>query len=305
MQVKLGKFSFTLPGDWRDTSSYTYKAKDKKVALTISFGKTREAISLEDLVAQRRQHLSETMGDEIEFISQEPGKVAALASVNLSFSFGDQDKKYLEQWATAYYGDNKYVALSYVGPLEDESLAADFERIVNTCMPSSQAEPTEVDDGYIWRQAHILRMQVPESLVPPRNYTYVSTDGSLKLKASLYNPGDNWPNTSVADEAARDLRFGGTRGETQEEQYSDLVIEKIDYVFQGGDPLEPVSHKAHRAHAAGFGARLFLSIKGFESQSSQIDSVWQQIVASLIEQSNPSAATPPPADEDNNQGEPS
>ena len=69
MLVKLGDFAFTLPENWRDTSSYTHKSKQQQVALTVSFGKTRDAISLEKFVTQRRQELSDTMGDKIEFLS--------------------------------------------------------------------------------------------------------------------------------------------------------------------------------------------------------------------------------------------
>ena len=67
-----------------------------------------------------------------------------------------------------------------------------------------------------------------------------------------------------------------------------LWKKQIDYVFQGGDPIEPTQYRAHRAHqaqTAGFGGRLFLYLKGHASQTSQIDAVWLQLMSHLIEHS--------------------
>ena len=285
MRVKLGDFSFTLPDSWRDTSSYTYKSKQKNIALTVSFGKSRGDTSLDALVAERRAELTDAMGDEIEFLSQQKGKIATLPAKYISFSFGDGDDKYLEHWAMAYYGENDYVILSYVGPIEDESLQTTFEHIMTSSQPSARPSTDQANEDYVWRQASVLRLQVPEKLHPPRHYTYASSDGTVKLKASLYNPGDSWPETTVEDEAAKDLRFGGTKGDSSEDYRNNLSIEQINYVFQGGDPLEPIRHSAHRAHVASFGGRLFLSIKGFESQAEKIDVFWQQLINNLVESS--------------------
>ncbi|MFT6898568.1 MAG: hypothetical protein ACJA13_002992 [Paraglaciecola sp.] len=280
MQVKLGQYTFTLPHDWRDTSSYIYKAKDQKRALTVSFGKTREPLSLDDLISQRRQQLVDTMGDEVEFMSRGKGKISMLPAIYLSFRFGDQDKQYLEYWATAYYKENKYVAISYVGPREDELLGATFKHIMETSWPASQSVPEPVEPDYVWRQGHNLLLQVPMALSPPRHYTYESPSG-IKLKASLYSPGDDWPKRSVQDDAAKDLRFGGTQGETHNGTFDGFAIGQLDYIFQGGDPLEPTLYRAHRAHVAGSGSRLFLFVKGNESQAKQIDEFWQQLLTSL------------------------
>jgi hypothetical protein len=301
MLVNLGDFAFMLPENWRDTSSYTYKSKQKNIALTVSFGKTRDSISLDKFVAQRRQELIDTMGDEVEFLSQEQGKIAMLPAIYQSFSFGDQSNKYQEYWATAYYAEDKYISLSYVGPQEDKTLQATFEHIMITCQPSSRPQPEQIAEQYVWRQAHILRLQIPEDHQPPIHYTYVSKDGSLKLKASIYNPGDNWPDNSVEDDAAKDLRFGGTQGTSSEEYQKNLGINQIDYVFQGGDPIEPAQYRAHRAQIAGFGGRLFLYLKGHASQTSQIDAVWLQLMSDLIEHSTGPAS--PKADEANSDQE--
>jgi hypothetical protein len=301
MLVNLGDFAFTLPDNWRDTSSYTYKSKQQNIALTVSFGKTRDSISLEKFVAQRRQELIDTMGDDVEFLSTTQGKVAMLPAIYQSFSFGDQSNKYQEYWATAYYAANKYLTLSYVGPLEDKTLQATFEHIMVTCQPSSRPQPEKIAVQYVWRQAYILRLQIPEELQPPRHYTYVSHDGSLKLKASLYSPGDNWPDTSVEDDAAKDLRFGGTPGISREEYQNNLGINQIDYVFQGGDPIEPTQYRAHRAQIAGFGGHLFLYLKGNASQTSQIDAFWLQLMGDLI--TNSSTPVTPKTDEANSDKE--
>jgi hypothetical protein len=301
MLVNLGDFAFTLPENWRDTSSYTYKSKQQNIALTVSFGTTRDSITLEKFVAQRRQELIDTMGDEVEFLSQEPGKIAMLPAIYQSFNFGDKSNQYQEYWATAYYAENKYISLSYVGPQEDTSLQATFEHIMVSCQPSSRPQPEQIAEKYVWRQAHILRLQIPEDFQAPRHYTYVSQDGSLKLKASLYNPGDSWPDTSVEDDAAKDLRFGGTPGTSSEEYQKDLGIQQIDYVFQGGDPIEPTLYRAHRAQIAGFGGRLFLYLKGNESQTSQIDAFWLQLMSDLIENTSTPAA--PKMDETNSDQE--
>jgi hypothetical protein len=281
MQVKLGQYSFNLPSGWRDTSSYIYKAKDQKRALTVSFGKTRDSISLEQLVSQRRQEMVDVMGDEVEFISQEKGIVSTLPAIYLSFRFGDQNKQYREYWAIALYGDNKYLLVSYVGPQEDESFGVEFKHIVATSLPASQPEPEQVTAQYVWRQAHILRFQTPIELSAPRHYTYVSSNG-ITLKASFYNPEDRWPDNSLEDDAAKDLRFGGTPGETQYGIFGDLTIQQLGYAFQGGDPLEPLQFKAHRAQVAGFDGRLYLFAKGYESQTKQIDEFWQKLMASLV-----------------------
>ncbi len=62
-------------------------------------------------------------------------------------------------------------------------------------------------------------------------------------------------------------------------------MEQIDYVFQGGDPIEPSQYRAHRAQIAGFGGRVFLYLKGHASQTSQIDTFWLQLMSDLIEHS--------------------
>lgn len=281
MQVKLGQYTFNLPDGWRDTSSYLYKAKDQKRALTVSFGKTRGSISLEQLVSQRRQQLTDSMGDGVEFLSQENGMISILPAIYVSFRFGDKNKQYLEFWATAFYAENKYVAVSYVGPQEDKSFAAEFKHIMATSLPISQAEPEQVADQYVWRQAHVLRFQAPIELKAPRHYTYVSPSG-ITLKATLYNPGESWPDNSVEDDTANDLRFGGSQGKLREEVFGELAIQQVDSVFQAGDPLEPTRYKAHRAHIAGLGGRLHLFVKGYESQNKQVDEFWQQLMTSLI-----------------------
>ena len=281
MQVTLGKYTFNLPDGWRDTSSYLYKAKDQSRALTVSFGKTRDNINLEQLVSQRRQQLTDTMGDEVEFLSQEKGMISILPAIYLSFRFGDKNKQYLEYWATAFYAENKYIAVSYVGPQEDKSFGVEFKHIMATSLPISQPEPEDVAAQYVWRQAHILRFQAPVELKAPRHYTYVSSNG-ITLKASFYNPGESWPDNSVADDTAKDLRFGGTQGKLQDDIFGDLSIQQLDAVFQAGDPLEPTRYKAHRAHIAGLGGRLHLFVRGFESQSQQVDEFWQQLMTSLI-----------------------
>jgi hypothetical protein len=291
MLVNLGGFAFTLPENWRDTSSYTYKSKQQNIALTVSFGSIRDPITLEKFVAQRRQALIDTMGDEVEFLSQEQGEIAMLPAIYQRFNFGDKSNQYQEYWATAFYAENKYISLSYVGPQEDKTLQATFEHIMVSCQPSSRPQPEHIAAQYVWRQAHILRLQIPEDLQAPRHYTYVSQDGSLKLKASLYNPGDSWPDTSVEDDAAKDLRFGGPPGTFSEEYQKNLGIQQIDYVFQGGDPIEPTLYRAHRAQIAGFGGRLLLYLKGNESQTRQIDAFWLELMSSLIENST----TPAPS----------
>lgn len=81
--------------------------------------------------------------------------------------------------------------------------------------------PEQIAEQYVWRQAHVLRLQIPEDLQPPIHYTYVSQDGSLKLKASLYNPDDSWTDNSVEDDVSKDLRFGQTQG-TSSEKYQKI-----------------------------------------------------------------------------------
>jgi hypothetical protein len=189
--VNLGDFAFMLPENCRDTSSYTYKSKQQNIALTVSFGKTRDSISLDKFVAQRRQELTGTMGDEVECLSQEQGEITMLPAIYQSFSFGELSNKYHEYWATAYYAEDQYISLSYVGPQQHKTLQAIFEHIMLTCQPSSRPQPEQISEQYVWRQAHILLLQIPESLQPPIHYTYVSQDGNLKLKASLYNPGES------------------------------------------------------------------------------------------------------------------
>ena len=290
MRVKLGDFVFTLPSNWRDTSSYTYKSKEQNIALTVSFGKTREVITLEKLVAQRRQELSDTMGDDVEFVPQKRTEIANLPAIIQSFSFGDQANKYLEYWATAYYAENKYLSLSYVGPMDDKTLQATFEHITASGQPSSRPQPEQITDRYLWRQADILRLQIPDYLQPPRHYTYVSPGGSLKLKASLYKPGDSWPDNGLEDDAAKDLRFGGSPGIPSMKSINNVAIEQIAYDFQGGDPIEPTLFRAHRAQVTAYGERLVLHIKGYASQVRQIDAFWLQFMADLIENSAPNAS---------------
>lgn len=280
MQVKLGQYAFALPDDWRDTSSYIFKTNDQKQALTVSFGKTREPLSLDELVTQRRQQLTDSMGDEVEFIAQGKGAISSLPAIYLSFEFGDQDKQYQEHWATAYYAENKYVTASYVGPKEDELLGATFKHIMETCLPSSQSVATQTTADYVWRNVHILLLKLPKALRPPRHYTYASPSG-IKLKASLYNPGDDWPQGSVEEDASKDLRFGGAKGDIQNGEFGGFSVQQLEYEFQGGDPLEPTKYKAYRAQVAGLGGRLYLYVKGFESQTTQVNEVWHQLLASL------------------------
>ena len=52
--VNLGCFTFSLPDTWRDNRSDSYQSKQQNSVLTVSFGKTREAITLEKIGAQRR-----------------------------------------------------------------------------------------------------------------------------------------------------------------------------------------------------------------------------------------------------------
>lgn len=141
MLVKLGDFIFTLPVNWRDTSSYIYKSVEQKIALTVSFGKTRDGITLEEFVGQQRQELSEAMNDDIEYLTQEQSTVDSLPAVNQSFSFCVQSKKYQEYWSTAYYGENKYLRLSYVGLLKDKMLKATFDHILASSLLSSRSQP--------------------------------------------------------------------------------------------------------------------------------------------------------------------
>jgi hypothetical protein len=282
MRVKLGSFIFSLPDNWRDTSSYTYKSEQQKQVLTVSFGKTREATSLDAFVAKRRQELSNTMGDEVKFLLQKQVEVATLPAIFQSFSFGDQSNRYLEQWATAYYADNKYLTLSYVGPQDDKTLQATFEQILASGQTSTKPQPEQITDHYIWRQAQMLRLQIPDYLKPPRHYTYVSADGSFKLKASWYGTGESWPDTSIEDDAAEDLRFGGDMGASSIEYLHNLAIEQVASVFQGGDPIEPVLYRAHRTQITGFGGRLILYIKANASKTRELDAFWLQFMSDLI-----------------------
>jgi hypothetical protein len=290
MLVKLGGFVFTLPSNWRDTSSYTYKSKERNVALTVSFGKTRDVITLEKFVAQRRQELSDSMGDDVEFLPHKRSEIANLPAIIQSFSFGDEANKYLEYWATAYYAENKYLTLSYVGPMDDKTLRSTFERITASGQSSSRPQPKQTTDHYLWRQADILRLQIPDYLQPPRYYTYVSPDGSLKLKVSLYNSGDSWFDNSLEGDAAKDLRFGGTPGIPSMKNINNVAIQQIAYDFQGGDPIEPTLFRAHRAQITAYGERLVLHIKGYASQVRQIDTFWLQFIADLIENSELNAS---------------
>jgi hypothetical protein len=282
MRIKLGSFIFSLPDNWRDTSSYTYKSEQQKQVLTVSFGKTREATTLDAFVAKRRQELSSTMGDKVKFLLQKQVKFATLPAIFQSFSFGDQSNRYLEQWVTAYYADNKYLTLSYVGPQDDKTLQATFEQILASGQTSTTPQPEQITDHYIWRQAQMLRLQIPDYLKPPRHYTYVSADGSFKLKASWYGTGDSWPDTSIEDDAAKSLRFGGEIGASNIEYLHNLAIEQVASVFQGGDPIEPVLYRAHRTQITGFGGRLILYIKANASKTREIDAFWLQFMSDLI-----------------------
>lgn len=283
MRIQLGDFAFTLPKSWRDTSSYTYKSNARQVALTVSFSRTRQAITLEELVAKRRQELSDSMGGEVEFQLEEPGKLATWPAVHQSFTFRGQSNTYLECWATAHCGENNYLTLSYVGPQEDKTLQTTFGQITASCQPSSLPHPKQVAEHHVWRQAQTLLLQVPKELQAPRHYGYVSPDGGVTLTGRLYEPGASWPAASVERDAANDLRFGGARGASCREQHDTLAIEQIGYVFVGGDPIEPTRCRAHRAQVDGFGARLSLYLKGDESQTSRIDAFWQQLMSDLIE----------------------
>ena len=122
-----------------------------------------------------------------------------------------------------------------MGPQQDETLHTTFEHIMHSSQLSSQPQPQlqQTAEHYVWRQAHILRLQVPNYLQPPRHSTYVSQDSSLRLKASLYNPNDSSADSSLEVEAANDLRFGGTPGSSSKEYKNSLTIQQIDYVFQG------------------------------------------------------------------------
>jgi hypothetical protein len=282
MRVKLGPFNFSLPDNWRDTSSYTYKSEQKKHALTLSFGKTREAKSLDALVAKRRRDLSHAMGDEVNFLLLKQVEVATLPAIFQSFSFGDQSNRYLEQWVIAYYANNKYLMLSYVGPLDDKTLQATFEQILATALASTKPQPKQITDHYIWRHVQMLRFQIPDYLKSPTHYTYVSADGSFKLKARLYGRGESWSDTSLKDDAAKDLRFGGDVGASSIEYQHDLTIEQIATVFQGGDPIEPMFYRAHRTQITGFGGRLVLYIKAKASKTREVDAFWMQFMIDLI-----------------------
>jgi hypothetical protein len=295
MFVKLGGFAFTLPNNWRDTSRYIYKSKQQTIALTATFSETRKIITLEKLLSLRRQELSDTMGDELEFLSLEQGKVATLPAIQQRFSFGDQGKKYLEYQISAFYGENKYLTLSYVGPYENTSLQATFDHIIASAQLSSETQSEPIADHYVYRQANVLLLNIPKALQPPRYYTYVSQDGSLKLKASLYNPSDSWPDNSVEMHAAKDMRFAGTMGLSSKEHQNNVAVQKIDYIFQGGDPIDPSLYRAHRAQIDRSGERLILYLKGDVSHSQQIDDFWQPLMSDLIKNSSP--LTPTKVDE--------
>ncbi len=282
MQITVADFVFSIPDSWRDTSSYTYKSKDQSYALTVSFGKTRGQTSLEDLVQERQQNVQDTMGEEVEFMSQKAGEMATLPAIYQQLRFSDPGQQYQEFWATAFYGQNKYLLLSYVGPSEDHSLQATFEHIVTTSQPIAWPQSPLLSDEYVWRQAQILRLQVPTQLKPPRHYTFVSSDGSVNLKVSVYQPGDSWPDSSLREQAENDLRFGGKVGKVSEQVKSNLGIQEIDYVFKGGDPIEPSLIRAHRAQIAGFSGRVFVYLKGSESQAEKIDVFWRQFIDTLV-----------------------
>lgn len=281
MRVSLGDFSFTLPDSWRDASSYTYKSKTRPVALTVSVGRTRKFVSFAELADQRRHEVSETMGDDIEFLEEGVGNVATWPAVLQSFTFGGRDNRYWEFRATAYCGANNSLSLSYVGPQKDKTLQAIFSRITASCQPSSRPRSQHVAERYVWRQAHTVCLQMPEELEAPRHYSYVSPYGII-LKARFCAPGASRPNTSIEDDTAHDLRFEGDRGTSSRERHNNFAIEQVDYVFQSGDPIEPTRCRAHRAQIDGFGARLSLYLRGDESQASRIDALWRHLMSDLV-----------------------
>jgi hypothetical protein len=285
MLIRLENFSFTVPASWRDTTSYHYKSAQQNLAFTVSFGRTNQTILLEQYVDQRRQELTDTMGNEVEFSPQTATEIASMPAIIQAFHFGerDQSQRYSEYWLTAFYAENQYFTLSYVGPKEDKTLKDTFEHIVTSSQISSNAKRIEVKNGFVIRQANILSLQLPEQLQPPKHYTFVSPDSGLKLKVSLYPLEENWPDDSLEVNVAKDMRFGGKAESMSKELHQKIEIRKVAYTFQGGDPLEPTIFRGQRAEVTASEFRILLFVKGEGSQAAQLDSFWQQFISDFIE----------------------
>lgn len=217
MHVELEKFSFDVPSDLADLTTYNFNIKDE-INLDVYYGKAEGNIrDSTGSIADFRAELKSVMGEAVRVESEKNTTITNLPAREIRYTMALEDGKALRAMvADAYDPSNKHVLrMAYTKQNGGEAeTAAEFEQMRSSAARAGTPHNKPTPAGYKRQFAGAITLDVKETLHPPQSFSFGSTFDKVRpdLTLSFYLEPDNSPSFEQ-DRASDEKSLGKLNGE--------------------------------------------------------------------------------------------
>lgn len=272
MQIDLNHLSFQTPSGFLDRTNYTFKDESDEELLQVNFAEpSREGMTIDEVMADRREELIEIFGDKLKIEEERPMVVAGHQARLLIFRGEGEGEGFRERWVIVQHSSEFFGLIAYRTPPEQTQYAANFKHILESVSFREEiVQQNSPDDRYVRRQAPPITLDVPRHLPPPDTYQFVSPDENVKLDLAIYDPQDSsTAQLQLEKEIEADTQSGGeiTLSESVSVSVNNAHGRIITYVLLKTDLLGLRKYAVRRGQLA-FDNGTTVSLEGRAPESS-------------------------------------
>ena len=184
MRIDLGDLAFTTPPGFTDITGYSFKAPGEKELCEVTGGALPMGVSdVDRLLAERRGELEDGLPGAIVIEGEGTTTLAGRPARTLTFAILDRTGRFRERWALALDTATSYLQISYSAREDNQFAAERFEHIIASASLAEVA--LSAPPGYVRRWVGKLWLDIPEHLLPPRTYKFLSQDEATRLQIAF------------------------------------------------------------------------------------------------------------------------
>lgn len=225
MTIQRDNISFDVPEGFEDITSYDFRNQLESEELKVVCAPLPpEASDLPSLVAARRAEIdakfdflfdSVSIQDHLAQLGDFPAHV-------LFYILKRGDDYIHERLALALIDSDSYVQLSYTTrPELVQDAEVKFNHIVQSVSLYKIGESLKTSRGYTRYQAGRVVLDVPDSLLPPSTYHFISSDKQMSLSLTIHNQTTNSGQfRTLEQEIADSIQYGAVIKDRQTQEIS-------------------------------------------------------------------------------------
>jgi hypothetical protein len=205
--IRQDGIAFSAPEQLVDITGYFFQDdQGNEMVMVDRGGLPRGVNTVEALMADRRHEFEFKSQRKMKPLDMRKGSILGLKAMRLRFA-DDSDPDFVGCWVVALLDAHNYIQISYGG--HGKASVGRSEHILASVRKAGNWPPAA--SGYARRHAGVITIEVPDSLRPPRTFSFVAPGEKTEIDVTLPQTGAS--PTSLEAAVAADAAIGVIRNQ--------------------------------------------------------------------------------------------